>query len=378
MQDSRKRYVLFSLFTGTGITIFLVILYFIQGGSSERFKVSTKNASGKVLFERNYLDTSSIKLIRTIPFSESIFRIWAFDDQLYVQNWTNINLMRVDTLGRTLSIIGRKGRAPGEFLTITNVSIQNENITVIDHRNLTISEFDKNGLLKKNTTLNIGITEGVKISSNLYIFKTYNADTKDTESFLIFDIDNSHSQTISIPRLQSSQAQKDAFNIELSGFFNNRNRKQIFHVCSFTGQFTAFDSTGKLLYHQYTVDQSPLPNVTIRGSGKEMYVVPASRDINLDADADAEYLYILSNAATPSIKMIAAGTNAQGVIDIYRATDGKYLCSIKIPMQATNDKFLQKTAPLSISVCKNKLYVVQGVSIYSYTFDKSKIAAFSH
>jgi hypothetical protein len=185
MQDSRKRYVLFSLFTGTGITIFLVILYFIQGGSSERFKVSTKNASGKVLFERNYLDTSSLKLVRTIPFSESIFRIWAFDDQLYVQNWTNINLMRVDTLGRTLSIVGRKGRAPGEFLTITNVSIQNENITVIDHRNLTISEFEKNGLLKKNTTLNIGITEGVKISSNLYMFKTYNADTKDTESFLV-------------------------------------------------------------------------------------------------------------------------------------------------------------------------------------------------
>jgi hypothetical protein len=179
--------------------------------------------------------------------------------------------------------------------------------------------------------------------------------------------------------LQVSNAPKDAYNIELSGFYIVRSQKLIFRVYSFTGQFSAFDSTGKLLYQAYTVDKSPLPKVTIRGSGKDMMVIPASRDINLDADVDDKYLYILSNAATPDIKMIAAGTNAQGVIDIYRVSDGTYLCSMKIPMITNSkDKLLQKSSPLTISICKNRLYVVQGVGIYCFSIDTAKIVTASH
>jgi hypothetical protein len=369
---SNNQRVLLLFFSAVGM-VAIVVIFFLTFRDGEDRSFNNPN-SHSILFHRKYTDSNIIVFNKVIEFNNSIYRLWSFADKLYVQNWDECNIIKTDTLGNRITTFGRKGRAPGEFLAITDVSINGKYLTVIDHRNLTVSVFADNGRIMSSNKLGFGITSGTKISQDLYLFKSYNMDKKDTESFSLFNSNDKKVKTFSIPRLLKSQAPVEASNIELAGFYVKRNSSYIFRIYSFVGQFTAFDTTGKLIYQMYSIDKSPLPKVIIRGSGKDMMIMPASRDINIDGDADEQYLYLLSNASTPDVKMIAPGTNAQGIIDIYDVNNGEYLCSMKIPIiKSRKDTLLEKSSPLAFSVCNNRIYVVQGIGVYCFTFDRSKI-----
>ena len=164
--------------------------------------------------------------------------------------------------------------------------------------------------------------------------------------------------------------------MELSGLYKHRFGMPVLRVYSYTGQFAVFDTTGHLLYHTTTIDKNPLPKVMVRGEGTNQMVLPMSRNINLDADCDGTYIYILSNAPSPDIKLIKPGTNQQGVVDIYKLSDGSYVKSIKLPIpDASTDPLLQKTSPLTISIHNKSLYVVQGTFVLRYAIDVEKIAS---
>lgn len=350
-------------------------LYFWRGGSFTRLDSvkETNNSFGGVLQRRYLSENNTIKFQYSFAMRQNIYRPIFRNNRLFVQLWNECQIGQVDTLGNIICLYGRKGSAPGEFKNINDVNIDTEGIFVTDANNLTLTQYNFDGSLVASQDIGTNIFLSSRLDHTNYLIRGLDPGEVDTEKLHIREIKSGISHDVVVPRLLHSQTNKEGRAMEYAAFSASNNSGKIFWIYLSSGQFAAFDTLGQLLYQKKTIDESPLPKITVRKLGKEVLAMPTpgTREINISADVDKQYLYILSNAPDPNIPQISPTTNSIGVIDMYNVNTGQYLYSIKIPPMTINGKEDKASIPRQITIANNGFYILQGEnSICFYSFNR--------
>lgn len=355
----------------------IILTYFFKGSHSQGGDSSQKTTflTGSVL-SRRYLADSALKFSRSISFSQDIYSPLYSQNRLFVRLWKESQIAQIDSVGNILTRYGKKGRAPGEFSSITNITVDHRGMFIIDGTNLTLSHFTLEGKFLTSTPLKTGINAAAHLSGTKYLIQSLEPGDADNELFQIHDVNTGSSNPITVPRLLKSQTSASGRTMEFALYPVNNNFGKIFFMYLASGQFMAFDTAGHFLYQRKTIDESPLPKIIVRKLGKDDLAMPApgSREINLAAHADERYLYILSNALSPDIVQLTQTTNKTGVIDVYDIKTGSYRHSIKIPPLIVNGKEDFTSTPRQITVVNNGIYILMGVnSLCFFTFHSENL-----
>jgi len=360
------------LFLITGFTLLfagcLISIYYFKGT-----KAGTSASGVLFAFERNYLPADSLKFVRKFECLQDGWKVLSFKDDLFLQMWKGQSLLRIDSLGKANQRFGRFGGGVGEFKQIVNISFMNSTIGITDSRRMVATEMSiTSGQVLKTYQFDRNISGAAMIVPGLYIIRHFNSVSPEQEEYTITNFATNKSRKVLVPRFEKSKAlDPTARDVETSGYFISRSDgRGALYVCSSAGQFIAFDSLGNLIYRQHTIDQSTVAESETKHAGEQAFTMNISRSNNINACADENYLYILSNAKAPDIAEYKEGENASAVIDIYSLKDGHYLLSIKVPAPR-DDPFSKGAFSItSIAVHHNHLYIVQGINVFVYFFPR--------
>lgn len=294
---------------------------------------------------------------------------------LYIINAAK-NIIKTDTLGTVVGVIGREGHAPGEFALLMDASIDDSTIACVDVRRLILSEFNIQGKLLYEFNYNQPIDRGTRISGRKYLLKLKHNDgtvEHPKEIFTLLDTKTGTTTNVTVPRLNASRSKQDwELSMELDGFFSVGGG-YVIRTSYMTGQFVVFDTAGTFRYQSTTIDTSPLPEVITKGSGKSaiMFYGARTRAINFASAITSKHIYILSNAADASIVDELPGVCADGIIDVYSVQNGKYAGSLKIPRYKKDDK--KSYVATTFALGEHGLYVVHGAYICYYPLNLGSV-----
>jgi outer membrane protein assembly factor BamB len=287
----------------------------------------------------------------------------------------NINQQNITVLGNDGTIkqkIGQRGAGPGEFQSIVGFSVEQSGISVIDGAASIITEFNHKGEVLKMYRHNDLITRAIRLGSTpLYLIKPGNVMQNNQEAFQLVDIDKQTKQSFAATTQLVSQKNSSALALQsilLDGAFIKNGDGKIFRVSQRSGEFLAFDEkAGRVLYGRRTVDATIFDKNLPQSSSSANDVktininLQGARVVNLSAAANSAYLFILSNAQSPSIKDKAPNITDDRVIDVYNVHNGDYVFSFMMP------KFSGKRV-VDIAVNADTLYAVYGNDIVQYKF----------
>jgi hypothetical protein len=245
------------------------------------------------------------------------------------------SIIVVDKQGNELQQFGKKGSGgPGDFRQLLMYSVDKDGVSAIDVGTNTVTEFSTSGMVKRTYKYNKGISRAVRVASNLYLVKSRDVGTDKYEHFEIVDIAKQTSIAVGSPR---NTAVEDAQvrDLLVDGNIFTNNNGMVFRIAFRAGEFTAFSTNGKFLYRKVTIDET-LPSPPIKqanGANVRVSYGAAHRTINMSGSADKSYLFVLSNAPSPSIKDKMPNILSERVVDVYEVLSGKYLYSFMIPNQ---------------------------------------------
>jgi hypothetical protein len=293
--------------------------------------------------------------------------VW--NGMFYCYNHRKGAILIIDSQGSIQNQIGKRGNSPGEFQRVIDIDVDSAGVHLIDGNSSKITTLSHTGAYIREQQYKKVIERGIRLTSTKFLFKTGVPGTSTNEEFEIYDINNQSTSSVFVKRpLQEEDEQ--IRDIQVDGFFvRNTTNTQFFRISYTTGQFVSFDNVGKPLYTTSTIDNSPLPKFDKRIINGQTGIFPAknTRTINLSATADKDYLYILSNAASPTIKDTKEELVSEYIIDVYNAVDGSYSSSFSLP----NTKNLRIT---DIILNNETLYITCGGNVLAaYPLDKKQL-----
>jgi hypothetical protein len=135
----------------------------------------------------------------------------------------------------------------------------------------------------------------------------------------------------------------------------------IFRVSNYCGEFIAFDEkTGQILYGRKTIDPTA-KDKTKNSNTKIPTNLKTMREINLSATANSQYLFVLSNTASPDIKDFEHNFTDERVIDVYQINNGDYAFSFVAP------KYDGKRAK-GLTIVKESIWLLYDNDIVQYNY----------
>jgi len=280
----------------------------------------------------------------TIPIDFSAgLPIW-YGGDVYCVNFNSQSIVVLDAQKYEVKRqIGRAGNGPGEFKVITGYSVDKSGISVIDGGRLTITEFDLQGKMTRLYKHPKQMMNAIRLSEPYtYIIKPIKPLEESKEEFQIVNIDKQTIQSVyAVTALFAKNS--DAIHESLQTiFFEGQMVRSVsgyvFRVPWLCGEFLAFDEkTGRVLYGRETIDKTTIKGDPPSSTGREgdnktyTYSLGSMRRVNLGAAANSQYLFVLSNAASPSVKDFKQNWTDERIVDAYKIKNGDYAFSFVMP-----------------------------------------------
>jgi hypothetical protein len=344
------------------VTLFIAFLWGVSAFA--QLGVSSRTMKNVVLIQES---------VTPIDFQGGAPR-W-YNGNLYCVDFTNQAIVMLDTKTATIKQqFGRKGAGPGEFQAITGYTVDKSGISVIDGGKLMITEFDHQGNIRKLYKYPKQMISAVPLAPTFhYLVKPLQPLEENKELFEVVNIDKQTRQSVyAVSRIAPKQVdavQASLQSVYFEGTLIKNGAGKVFRVPWLCSEFFAFDETsGRVLYGRQTIDRTGVPTESPvyasqqQGDTKNVaFSLSNIRKVNLSATANAQYLFVLSNAASPTIKDIKPGWTDERVVDAYNVSNGDYAFSFVVP------KYNGKRAR-EIAVTDNTLCVSFEDEIVRYSF----------
>jgi hypothetical protein len=267
-----------------------------------------------------------------------------YDSNIYCVNFNTQSIVVLDAQTAMVKRqIGGKGPGPGEFQSITGFTVDKRGVSVVDGGKISITEFDHQGRMIRLYKHSKQMMTAIRLSAPFqYLIKPVQPLEDYKEQFQIVNIDQQTSQSIyatsKIVLPQSDPIQASLQTIYFEGPMLKNANGYVFRVPWLCGEFIAFDEqSGRVLYGRQTVDKTTVhrdPSTATSREGQSKTVsfsLGNMRRVNLSAAANAQYLFVLSNAASPSIKDFKPNWTDERVVDVYNVKNGDYVFSFLLP-----------------------------------------------
>ncbi len=157
--------------------LFLISIVFCTGCSSEKQSQSQNNKTyewkvaendSKSPFNNLNLEYITLSNEPSNKMLGTIDKIIPYDDELLIKSGDNLNIY--DEKGKYIRSIGMKGRGGNEYLTITDVSVHNGIIYILDSDVDKVLSFSVNGEFISKKDAPISLLEGILAIENGFIF----------------------------------------------------------------------------------------------------------------------------------------------------------------------------------------------------------------
>lgn len=323
------------------------------------------------IYDRNFIETP-LKQNTQFEVDFDIYRMVPYQDRLYILPSKPHSITIVDSVGNFQQKIGTLGNGPEEFRLIIDMAVGFDKIMVVDKVKSAIMEINHQGHFTHSSHYDKQMTRASFVGKNnciiKYVSASANLENKE-EEFEFIDLTTQEKKIIRVPFVTNDKGDDNLYNLQMDGHLI-ASSDRVFRTSMMAGYFAAFDSTGKFLYQKQTIDKSPLPPVvqSTTGKGTLVQIGANARQINLGAAANSKFLFIFSNAASPSIKDSRSGLLSKQVIDVYEAANGNYKCSFYLPEH-------QNLRATTLTADDSSLYVVyKGNHIVKYTLLNSKFS----
>ena len=277
----------------------------------------------KIKVTRNYvggvLQTNKFDYSAGVPFA-----VFYWDKYIGLVDQEKQALIKLDKKGNIINIYGKRGGGPNENQRIKDAYAGNEWYGIVDNSK---DIFKYVSLMADTTILSHGfhdhIDRGVFLEDSLLAIT--NAENND----LIINIVDSGNRIKKRISLKDTLHYQDKYiDLVYEGEFTRLNGNNVF--CYFAYRHSFFmliDREGQINHIGHTIDNiaPPKPSATTIGEFTVHGVEPDVM-VNLQADIDDEYLYILSNVIEKE------NTGKHRAIDVYEVATGSYMFSIKVPL----------------------------------------------
>ena len=299
-------------------------------------------------FYRHY-ENDFMQMDRNFQVEANLSEIKYFNGKLYLFNYIKKEIIQFDTLGKPLNRY-KENIDPNIDSHIIGWDVDENGIYLADSRryllthlgfdNTVLTQFDPEQVIHRGFSLKgnqfIIVTPNLKDSSNLKKL-----------TMMLVDLEGKTKRKLDYPFPDIEDSR-----MKMSGFFIKNDVDRIFYVCFMTGLFVSINDQGEFQYLAKTIDKSPYPNILDNGISRSFD--PLSPIVNISADADAEYLYILSLAISESDRH-----SDSPVMDVYRIDDGSYVKSYLVPPY-------EGKGASRVAVGPNGFYFIQGKNITHY------------
>ena len=104
----------------------------ISISSKQQLVVAELSGAEVAMFDR---DGKKVQTIAHEAFSRPIGVAMDKDDNIYVSDYGNSSLFKVNKEGKLMKVVGRKGTRPGEFSDLTFIKVINSKLYVCDRGN---------------------------------------------------------------------------------------------------------------------------------------------------------------------------------------------------------------------------------------------------
>jgi hypothetical protein len=280
--------------------------------------------------QKRLMKDSMLTIVQTKELDVDLYMpITAFGNQIYSYSDRAGYIVVLDSSLTKKHVFGKYGQGPGEMEYINDIAVNEQGIHLADRSGKLVHMNHAYQILSERK-IDQTPFRSIQIADNTWFLKTSSLGTNTQEEFAVYT--TTGNRTVLFQR-QFPHDDADIRDAQLDGDFFRNNAGRFFRVSQFCGQFFSFDSTGTLLYNAMTIDAADVPKFEKRpgAQGNVIYMEQGARMINPTATADAEYLYILSNAPSPTIKDRKIGRLEQLVVDVYKVSNGTYICSFMAP-----------------------------------------------
>ncbi|HEY0740342.1 MAG TPA: 6-bladed beta-propeller [Chryseosolibacter sp.] len=326
----------YSLFLSTFASALLPFILFLGFSKEDVKSPFLRNFSGNKLERRGHFE---------VDFKASKIK---FDNDLFIYNYDAGQIIRFDTAGTFVNAYGNLGTSPGEFQVVTDYSVFNNTLKVLDLRRKSLSVFD----LENSTLL-----------SEIRLSKPFNKGSILSDStFVITDTDSLNNTRFSVYNSAGKLLQKklEYDDLKDGGFATDgiliKADDQFFHFCYHVSYFVSFDHRLQLKYRAKTVENHFILPPVIR-DGENSYLSPEAKTLSYDGCADDAYIYILSAEVADNESRDDFDQNSP--VDVYDSNTGRYLRTFYIPR-------FKGFKVRSIAKAGKGFYTIQGNSIIYY------------
>jgi len=323
----KKWYLLISL-----VVIIGIVLY-------SNYVEDTK---GTIKSELSRKYVHSLKFENTFPISIASTDEFFFNNQIFLKDYANQQIVVTNLEGKTLRTYGRRGEGPKENLLIRGFYADNLSYYTSDAEKNTISRisFQDSLLYYYKPDFQIGISGFLKGGS--IIVKGSKVQGSNTQ--LVFYLINPILETKhEIDLSDFYDVNRHYSDIIFDGFFGSTPDGGLLYVPHYNNRVVKFSQTGEIEYSSKLIYDVPVLELSIRGS----MVFPSGNDTPhfYSVSANEKYFFIQSSIGDKKY-----GTQTM-IVDIYDLKNGSYSSSIRIPINE-NGFF-----PNTVRVHKNKLYL---------------------
>jgi len=267
-----------------------------------------------------------------------------------VFEWHNNHLYCIDYERQVIAMVeigsghvqqefGRKGTgtSPGEFKGLFHSIADSSGIVGVDIAKGTLTEFDYQGKVTREYKHPTQIMYAARLSAtSQYVVKPLEPFENNKEQFQIVNVSTQTRQPVfataqvpppDVASLFASFIRSQTQSVYFNGPMVNNNAGVIVRVSTYCNEFVAFDAhSGRVLYGRQTIDPSgkwSAPKISTDLS--------TMRRINLAATANAQYLFVLSNAPSSPLKDAETNLTDERVVDAYNIRNGDYTMSFVLP-----------------------------------------------
>ena len=263
-----------------------------------------------------------------------------YNDHLYcIDHERQVIAMIEIGSGRVQQEFGRKGtgEGSGEFKGLFHSIADSNGIVGLDVAKESLTEFDYQGKVIREYKHPTQIMSAARLSApSQYLVKPLEPFENNKEQFQIVDVATQTRQPLfataqvsppDVASLFASFIRSQVQSVYFNGPMVNNNAGVIVRVSMYCNEFVAFDAhSGRVLYGRQTIDPSgkwSVPNISTDFS--------TMRKINLAATANAQYLFVLSNAPLSPSKDAETNLADERVVDAYNIRNGDYTMSFVLP-----------------------------------------------
>lgn len=283
-----------------------------------------------------------LKFEKTIPLSIASTDEFFFNDQIFLKDYANQQIVVTDLEGKFLKTFGRRGEGPKENLLIRGFYADNYSYYTSDAQKNTISRisFQDSLLYYYKPDFQIGVS-GFLQGGNV-IVKGSKVQGSNTQ-LVFYLIDPTLETKHEIDLSGFYEVNRPYSDLIFDGFFGATPDGGLLYVPHYNSRVIKFNSSGEIAYSSKLIYDVPVLELSIRGS----MVFPSGNDIPhfYSVSANEKYFFIQSSIGDKKY-----GTQTM-IVDMYKLKNGSYSSSIRIPINK-NGFF-----PNTVRVYKNKLYL---------------------